>query len=1256
MHEKNASEFQGFFERIMGEAFSDFTKVYPYGNQGDGGNDGYRPDEGIYYQVYAPRNPEEKQSKAAQKLKKDFENLKDKWNEISKVKIFYFVFNDKDSGVSIEIARALADLKKANPTIEFRLFLPRDLEDIFLNLKKETIQSLGFDVDSRNSFQICEEALEKLEAYLDKGNASYVLESLNSWKDIIYGQNDMGLALNWEILECRALQQLEQIENAKKKYENLCKRYPNDPRPFLYLAEITLNEEEYLENEKLIKEAERIDKDYWLLPLEKDLRDQRLGKKIVGTSFDEGNFPANPRIKSNYYRFYSVALQLEKDFKRAESFVEIALQLNPERIANYITKLGIVESQLFTHDNLDDQKRDAEKLLSEIDSTINIVSLWGELSPRHQVIFNLEKIKAFKFLEIYPEMERLAKESFELIVKFHFDTSIDHYLTGLLGSVELPPADFARLLEYLRKARKGISDELAKALAIQFELKNTLFSEGKYFFQDKNKENILGFIGNLENNEYDKVWDFVKDDQQFAISFAHSAKDLPGLRREIINKLPDGGNIQKDKLLLLINYDESKFDEAFEILKGIDLSKSRYFECKIILDIARQKKAWEFAIAVLEKLLAYEKEIPVVLQLKVELFNANLNLKRFPIAIDIGEKILANSEEVGLLDERNKESLLAQTVLARVARGEYQQAKDLFERYPEIPRTVEFKVGVEADVYLKNRDASKAVASIVEGMKILKAPTPEQYARLFITLGEIDNLTKFPLDSLPKFEAESFVKFKNQERWYFVGNGDSLDAIKINSTDERYRQFLDKKKEDEVVFEFKYSPSSKHVIESILSIEKYIFAQSAHYFNQLAAQGNLEAVKMVQIPMDGDKIDTKNIIALLEDDRKGRTEFFNMYCENAVPLAFLAISEGGLTGAVALIQNEGRGFIRFSSGETDDINKQKDVAEKIVKGEPFYIDGTSALVLSETGLLDEIQRYLPNLRVPQSVIAMLLKLMERFRPLPGPGGYLQYVRGKLRFSSPDPDQGEIIQRRFEASIGVLESKTKNIGIISTASKMDYFSEQKVPSELCDACILAQKEGIPVLTEDYLYLQANEIETGKKAPSYCSVFAVMRVLYDQGKISFEKYLGLFSFLTSYRFRFLPITTEDIRKAVFGDGPITMVQPERIRWFNFPLTLSVEYGVPLKMSFNVLKLFLVSIVADDSITPDIAERIFLEILSGFPTSQDKRALGKLFLMFCQEEINKFERTILLGNTVKKKIDRLSELTKIYSDDNKIWLPST
>jgi hypothetical protein len=69
----------------MEKAFFDFQKIRPYGDMGDGGNDGYRKDLGIYYQVYAPRVP---------KI-----NEKDNFRSKPDGEEIVFYFNDSDYGV-----------------------------------------------------------------------------------------------------------------------------------------------------------------------------------------------------------------------------------------------------------------------------------------------------------------------------------------------------------------------------------------------------------------------------------------------------------------------------------------------------------------------------------------------------------------------------------------------------------------------------------------------------------------------------------------------------------------------------------------------------------------------------------------------------------------------------------------------------------------------------------------------------------------------------------------------------------------------------------------------------------------------------------------------------------------------------------------------------------------------------------------------------------------------------------------------------
>lgn len=88
--------------------------------------------------------------------------------------------------------------------------------------------------------------------------------------------------------------------------------------------------------------------------------------------------------------------------------------------------------------------------------------------------------------------------------------------------------------------------------------------------------------------------------------------------------------------------------------------------------------------------------------------------------------------------------------------------------------------------------------------------------------------------------------------------------------------------------------------------------------------------------------------------------------------------------------------------------------------------------------------------------------------------------------------------------------------------------------------------------------------------------------------------------------MPITVEDLEKAVFGDGLITTIKTEELRKFNFPLTLSEEYGVLKLTTSRLAGRFLIKLLINDAILPEVVENIFSEIISNFPT-KDKKSFG-------------------------------------------------
>lgn len=1252
IYSKNGNNFQSFFESIMEKAYSDFQKIKPYGNQGDGGNDGYRKNSGVYYQVYAPHSPSIKEAEAARKIKKDFKKLKNNWNEISEIKEYSFVFNDKYSGSIQKLESTISELKEDNPTIRFTLFLAKDLEEVFFKLNKTDILNLGFNIDSRKIISLTYKYLEDIKVELDKENTELALKMLENNQSIIsnlkdeeFSFKDENMSLESELLECRCLKQLEEVEKAKEKYDNLSKRFPNDPRSFLYLADIYLKNGKLEENKELLKKAEEINNNHWLLKLEKLNRKMYLGEEVNTEAIDENEFPEDPRLKAKFYRIYSIFIEKYGNATMADSFVEKAIYFNPDEIKNYLAKLLVIEIRILS---IQDNFKKAEKiqmLLEEIKKINNKFSEFGDIRERNKAFLYIKKLKIFSLQKNQKDFKKIGKKTFQLLLNCYFDKQIDNLFVNLLMFVKMSKKDLNKLLDYIKQSEKTISNKLTEKLIIQFDYRNDL----KDFLREINKEDYFAFVENIENRKYEKVLNFLKNNTQFKIEIAQSTKYSFELRKKIIKELPDNENNQNDRLLLLLNYDENNFDKAFKILKNIGLYNLNYIECKIALKVTQAKQAWDDQIIILEKLLEEEKKLEVIFDYKLKLFQANLNLEKHLEVIRIGKEILEMDKKNSLLSLQNKRSVLSQVINSALKRGKFKQAKQLLNKYSISKYNFEFKVGVEAKVHLENSEPQKALESVIEGIKLKKILSPEEYAKLYyLVIIRIGNLIDFNLESLNKVKENTFVKFKNKDDWYFIGNDNELDAIKIHKSKDKYSFFINKKVNETIIFENKYSSKNREeIVDKIFSIKKYVIWNIIKSFNKLSSNNILDGVQMIEFPKKEEDIDFKYLSSFLEDLRKPKKPFFDMYCEKTLPLAMLAVNEGGITNAIGRIKKEKRGFINFSKRFTEELENQKIIARKVINEKlSFYLDGTSALILSERGMLKKIYSYLPNLKVTQSVINLLSDVAEKFRDIPGQVGNMGYAKGEITFSSAGKDEKEKIYSNFIKSIELLESKPENIDAISSANKIDCFSEQEIPSELSDACILSQKKNTPILTEDFLYLKMNESETNKNAPKYFSSLILLKVLYEKDKITFDEYLDFFAYLSSYRFRFLPLSSKDIKKAVLGDKKRKEIKPKNIRKFNFSLTLSKEYGISFRKAFSLVCNFFVEVLINERVKLDVLKEIFIEIIETFPTEKEKKEFGKLLLNSCIEIIKYYNlETVfdLKNENIKKKISNLLEMNK-------------
>lgn len=137
------SAFQTLFEEVMGSTSSDFTSIAPYGNSGDRKNDGYERGAGVFYQVYAPTNPDSspKVLAAAKKAQDDFEGIKKHWGRLTAIREYRFVFNDQYSGCPAPVEQILLSIEKDHQ-VSAKSMVARHIEDLAMQLPEDRLREV----------------------------------------------------------------------------------------------------------------------------------------------------------------------------------------------------------------------------------------------------------------------------------------------------------------------------------------------------------------------------------------------------------------------------------------------------------------------------------------------------------------------------------------------------------------------------------------------------------------------------------------------------------------------------------------------------------------------------------------------------------------------------------------------------------------------------------------------------------------------------------------------------------------------------------------------------------------------------------------------------------------------------------------------------------------------------------------------------------------------------------------------------------
>ncbi len=1093
--------------------------------------------------------------------------------------------------------------------------------------------------------------LISLDIELDKNQCKSVMKSLKSVTASIKKLNIPLLTLEYELLDAKTLALIENISEAQKNYESLSKRFPDDIRSLLRLAEIYLNKAEYEKNIEYLSQAEKIDKNHPLILMQKLLRAFRCDEDIVSyiTAIDESSFPEDERQKSDMYRLYALLFTRQNDYKKAEEFIEKSIHENPLKVANYLGKLFILDQKLLKNRTIN-EKWNQERLAfwEEIDSCKEKIEAQGGILTTRNEIEILGRKANFFYSQVLQgnnveEFVKVSNEIFSKIPECCLGIFVTDISTSLLAMGDIEESIFLSFLDYL-KSQNDTPLELQKSILPHCLLNDTRKQAGEEFFTQCGNSELIKILEAVEKQDSTIILKFLNNDFRAIVHFLGFLNKYPNLREQMIMGIDDDDPVDKKRLLFRHFFGQKDFEKAFEFAEEIGLENITPFDCDAFSQVYHHKEMWDKSAICLEKWLEFFPPDPLRLKISLQLFQCKFELEDFKNIPILGEEILRNHQEsIG----NNATPVLGQMVQAHLTRGEYKEAIAKLEKYPDIEKNIEFLVFIEAETYIRNGDGKKAQEVILRALcesPIL--PTPEQYVALYKKIIQLESLLSAKICPLPSIQENCFFKLKDEAVWRYIGAEYPLDAEKVKNSDKTI--FLDKKIGEKIVFDTdKYSSSSPdRTIQNILPIEQYIHIRAMECFFEFAKMGNKGVVEIVE--PEGKPVDFNNLKEFMKDIELQKKPLLKMYSEQPIPLAFLAVNEGSFENALAQISEENHTFIRFSNGSILDFESQKAVAESILEGEKVYLDGTSALFLSEYGVLGKIEQHFRNLVVPQSVISMLLRIREKFEGKPASSGTLGLRGGKLHYSEITKKTAERIQKNIKESILILEEK-KYVQGLSKGSKCSAFTEKDVPPELSDACILAQRNGEDaiVLTEDPLYLQANALDTKKKCPESCSSLMFMQVLWEKGLITYDEYLDYFGYLSSYRFHLLPVGTDDLWRAIFGDGNISTVIPEKLRKLNLRLILSEEYGVPIKTSFGIVASFLLKIIQDDSITMEVSEKIFAEIICSFLADKERKIMGRVIVQISEKALNEIEdKKVIITPNARQKLRILAEKIRIYS----------
>ena len=1082
----------------------------------------------------------------------------------------------------------------------------------------------GLEQESRSSIKIIESLIGHARELLNRwllNDAEVLLSQINLF---LLDVDNAQLVSQAEILNAILYSRQENVGEAKRLLNQLIHDYPSKIEPMLEYVHLCDTFPEFDDAVSDIETAAReLDSAHPQIILLDTKRSYDNGELVDPASLPEV-ISDNPRQNMQLVSLKALFCDMQNNFEKRGEAIDIWRSTLPNSPRPHLYRVIFNAKDILSNSQ---GYEGIEKALEYSFQERREIRKKNPLSLRDELSWTLQELKlvlsASQQSDNEDRLGNYCEKYICLVSQCYFNPFIDHSLSEFLAQIMIKPSHWLKIVERIYESKTSVSLNLSELLFVQSLRFDDFAEDTKKYLVHVNHIDLLSIFEAISSKDGAELAALLnkRNNSVFSLSVLRFMKDSD--LQILLLDLLDIEEAHKTDLIysrfhILSNV--GREEEALSFVASLPIDNANIMALNKVVDVAFQGKKWNLFVAPAKKLLALDLEEKRRAQLHAELAYSLSQLGDDSGALEQAREALSRND---YLSEENAQLILHIAGQSLSLKGDINGACKLHNDYRAIPRSLAL-LFEEADLLIKSTVSDRfdlALSLVEKGFRETDRYDSGMFLAAFMLLVELSNAGKIELKNEDEVTDGLFVKITGFDSgWFYIGSeNDCIDAEYISNDLPAYAELVGKKLSEEVEWpSTKFSGSeTQHKIQYILTLPAYL-SQRAHEAMESEAKIGKAPVWSIRVIKDDGTVDFENLKNFHDEVLNKNHKIFDSYVTSLLPFAFLCKAEGSVEAAIGKINSEKRGFIRCNKASFDDFRHHHDIASRVIDGEKCSIDGLAALVLAESGMLKTISQNIDFVVAP-SVIRMIRELAGKFIPGVGKQGRGNFIQGRFIFREADVNSDSNLRIRLIDAANILDAH------VSIPTVMDFEEDggdkkididKMIPPYFLDAFRLAQQSKIHFLSDDAALTNVFELTGEEDIPTDYSTISLVRALFDKGIVSWDNYLEYFCLLASYRYHFLSISANDMMQTLISEkkSGLVTIEPKRLELLNLGLVLSVEYGVDDDNFIRVLSEYFSQILLDDTITKELAESVFTNVIFDTFEKRDAQLVAKAIAQVC------------------------------------------